>query len=199
MRVTELETILLGEFPNLCYVRVHTDEGVSGLGETFFGAEAVSAWVHETAAAYLLGKDPLRIDGHWQALNPFVGFNAAAVENRGRSAIDIALWDLLGKVCGQPVHQLLGGASRDRIRTYNTCAGYRYVRRVPETAGLPVSNWNAEPASAGPYEDLDWFLTDAGSLAESLLEQGITGMKIWPFDPYAEEYQIIAPIAGGAL
>ena len=142
--------------------------------------------MHETAAAYLLGKDPLRIDAHWQALNPFVGFNAAAVENRGRSAIDIALWDLLGKVCGQPIHQLLGGASRDRIRTYNTCAGYRYVRRVPETAGLPVSNWNAEPAAAGPYEDLDWFLTDAGSLAESLLEQGITGMKIWPLDPYAE-------------
>jgi L-alanine-DL-glutamate epimerase-like enolase superfamily enzyme len=186
MKITELETVLVGEFPNLCYVRVHTDEGVSGLGETFFGAEAVSAWVHETSASYLLGKDPLRIDAHWQALNPFVGFNAAAVENRGRSAIDIALWDLLGKVCGQPIHQLLGGASRDRIRTYNTCAGYRYVRRVPETAGLPVSNWNAETAAAGPYEDLDWFLTDAGSLAESLLEQGITGMKIWPLDPYAE-------------
>jgi len=186
MKITAVETVLVGEFPNLCYVRVHTDEGVSGLGETFFGADAVSAWVHETAAAYLLGKDPLRIDAHWQALNPFVGFNAASVENRGRSAIDIALWDLLGKVCGQPIHQLLGGASRDRIRTYNTCAGYRYVRRVPETAGLPVSNWNAEPAAAGPYEDLDWFLTDAGSLAESLLEQGITGMKIWPLDPYAE-------------
>ena len=59
MKITELETILVGEFPNLCYVRVHTDEGVSGLGETFFGAEAVSAWVHETAAAYLLGGSTL--------------------------------------------------------------------------------------------------------------------------------------------
>jgi L-alanine-DL-glutamate epimerase-like enolase superfamily enzyme len=186
MKITELETVRVGEFPNLCYVRLHTDEGVSGLGETFFGAEAVSAWVHETAAEYLLGKDPLSIDAHWQALNPFVGFNATGIENRGRSAIDIALWDLLGKVCGQPIHQLLGGASRERIRTYNTCAGYRYVRRVPETAGLPVSNWNVEAAAAGPYEDLDWFLTDAGSLAQSLLEQGITGMKIWPLDPYAE-------------
>src|SRR5204862_7561603 len=45
---------------------------------------------------------------------------------------------------------------------------------------------NAAPAAAGPYEDLDWFLNDAGSLAQSLLEQGITGMKIWPLDPYAE-------------
>jgi L-alanine-DL-glutamate epimerase-like enolase superfamily enzyme len=186
MRIARVETILLDEFPNLCYVRLHTDEGVVGLGETFFAAQAVSAWIHEVAAGYLIGKDPLQIDRHWHGLNPFVGFGATAVENRGRSAIDIALWDILGRIAGQPVYQLLGGASRDRIRTYNTCAGYRYVRRVPETAGLPVSNWNTEPGAAGPYEDLDWFLNDAGSLAESLLEQGITGMKIWPLDPYAE-------------
>jgi L-alanine-DL-glutamate epimerase-like enolase superfamily enzyme len=186
MKIVSVETILLDEFPNLCYVRLHTDEGVVGLGETFFAAQAVSAWIHEVAAGYLVGNDPLQIDRHWHGLNPFVGFGATAVENRGRSAIDIALWDILGRVAGQPVYQLLGGASRDRIRTYNTCAGYRYVRRVPETAGLPVSNWNTEPGAAGPYEDLDWFLNDAGGLAESLLEQGITGMKIWPLDPYAE-------------
>jgi galactonate dehydratase len=186
MKITAVETIVVDEFPNLCWVRVHTDEDVVGLGETFFAARAVSEWVHEVAAGYLLGKDPLQIDRHWQGLNPFVGFGASAVENRGRSAIDIALWDVLGKVCGQPIFQLLGGASRDRIRTYNTCAGYRYVRRVPETAGLPVSNWNTDADGAGPYEDLDWFLNDAGGLAHSLLEQGITGMKIWPLDPYAE-------------
>jgi galactonate dehydratase len=186
VQITAVETIVVDEFPNLCYVRVHTDEDVVGLGETFFAAQAVSAWVHEVAAGYLLGKDPLQIDRHWQGLNPFVGFGASAVENRGRSAVDIALWDVLGKVCGQPLYQLIGGASRDRIRTYNTCAGSRYVRRVPETAGLPVSNWNTDSGAAGPYEDLDWFLNDAGGLAHSLLEQGITGMKIWPLDPYAE-------------
>jgi galactonate dehydratase len=186
MEITRVETILLGEFPNLCWVRVHTDEGIVGLGETFAAAQAVSAWVHEVAAGYLLGKDPLQIERHWQGLNPFVGFGATAVENRGRSAIDIALWDILGRASRQPMYQLLGGASRDRIRTYNTCAGYRYVRRVPETAGLPVSNWNTGSDAAGPYEDLEWFLTDAGTLAESLLDEGITGMKIWPFDPYAE-------------
>ncbi len=186
MKITTVETIVVGEFPNLCYVRIHTDEGVVGLGETFFAAQAVSGWVHEVAAGYLLGKDPLQIDRHWQGLNPFIGFGASAVENRGRSAVDIALWDVLGKVCRQPIYQLIGGASRDRIRTYNTCAGYRYVRRVPETAGLPVSNWNTDPGAAGPYEDLDWFLNDAGSLAHSLLEEGIAGMKIWPLDPYAE-------------
>lgn len=186
MKIAAVETIRLDEFPNICYVRIHTDEGIVGLGETFFAAHAASAWIHEVAATYLLGKDPLQIDRHWQGLNPFLGFGTSAVENRARSAIDIALWDVLGKVCDQPVYQLLGGASRERIRIYNTCAGYRYVRRIPETAALPVSNWNTEPERVGPYEDLAWFMKDAGELAHSLLEQGITGMKIWPLDPYAE-------------
>jgi L-alanine-DL-glutamate epimerase-like enolase superfamily enzyme len=187
MKITALETLLIDEFPNLTYVLVHTDEGITGLGETFFGAQAVAAWVHETAAPYLLGRDPMQIDRHWRGLNPFVGFNSTAVESRGRSAIDIALWDILGKVCNQPIYQLLGGASRERVRTYNTCAGYRYVRKAPGGGGLPVDNWGVDAAaSPGPYEDLEAFMHRADELALSLLEQGITGMKIWPFDPYAE-------------
>jgi L-alanine-DL-glutamate epimerase-like enolase superfamily enzyme len=51
---------------------------------------------------------------------------------------------------------------------------------------VPVSNWGLTASKAGPYEDLDAFMTNAGELAESLLEEGITGMKIWPFDPFAE-------------
>jgi galactonate dehydratase len=187
LKISAVDTILLDEFPNIAYVRIHTDEGLVGLGETNFGAGAVAAWIHETAARYLLGKDPLQIERHWQGLNPFLGFNSTGAENRGRSAVDIALWDLLGQTCGQPIYQLLGGASRERIRIYNTCAGYRYVRALPETAGLPLSNWGVgSSASEGPYEDLEAFLTDAGALAQDLLEQGITAMKIWPFDLYVE-------------
>jgi galactonate dehydratase len=186
MKVTTVETILVDEFPNLVFVRIHTDEGLVGVGETFFGAQAVISWIHETAAPYLLGKNPLEIDRHWHGLNPFIGFRATGVENRGRSAIDIALWDILGQVCGQPIYQLLGGACRDRIRTYNTCAGSKYVRRVPQTAGLSVNNWGLPQEGERLYEDLEAFLHDAGELACSLLEQGISGMKIWPFDPYAE-------------
>jgi galactonate dehydratase len=79
---------------------------------------------------------------------------------------------------------LLGGASRDSIRIYNTCAGYRYVRGRPVQA---VENWGLGHGQPdGPYEDLEAFLTDAGRLAEDLLAQGISTMKIWPFDLYAE-------------
>ena len=103
---------------------------------------------------------------------------------RGNSAIDIALWDLLGQATGRPIHALLGGASRPAIRIYNTCAGYRYIRNRPVQK---VDNWGLPAAGAnGPYEDLDAFMNRADELALSLLEQGITGMKIWPLDPAAE-------------
>lgn len=185
MKIDAIETVRLGEFPNLCFVRVHTDEGLIGLGETYFSAESVSAWIHENAAPILLGRDPLAIERHWHNLVGFVGSHSTGVENRGRSAIDIALWDLFGKVTGQPIYQLLGGASRDRIPVYNTCAGSHYVQNVPRHAHLPVDNWGIGE-TAGPYEDLEGFMHHADALAESLVAQGYLGMKIWPFDVAAE-------------
>jgi L-alanine-DL-glutamate epimerase-like enolase superfamily enzyme len=188
MRVSRIDTLRLDEFRNILFVQVHTDEGFVGLGETFFGIRAVEAYVHETVAPYLLGKDPLHIDRHAKELYGYLGYKSSGAETRGNSAVDIALWDLFGKVTGQPLYQLLGGKSREEIRTYNTCAGYRYVREKPRQE---VSNWGlpeekAVEAAEGPYEDLDAFLHRPGELAEDLLSQGITGMKIWPFDPYAE-------------
>ena len=185
MRITALETIQLGEFPNLCFVRLHTDGGLVGLGETFVGAHEVAAYLHETAAPRLLGKDASAIDGLRVALPQYVGTRSTGTEARGNSAVDLALWDLAGKAVGRPVVQLLGGATRDAIRVYNTCAGYRYVRAA---TGASIHNWGLPGAEqgAGPHEDLDAFLNGrAGELAQSLLEQGVTGMKMWPFDAYA--------------
>src|ERR671917_412460 len=188
VKVVQVDTLRLGEFPNILFVLVHTDEGLVGLGETFFGAQAVEAYVHETAAPYLLGKDPLRIDRHAAQLYGYLGYASSGAETRGNSAVDIGLWDLFGKVTTQPLYQLMGGKTRESVRTYNTCAGYRYVRESPRQE---VGNWGlpeeeTAEAAEGPYEDLDAFLNRADELAESLLSQGITGMKIWPFDPYAE-------------
>jgi galactonate dehydratase len=185
MKITAIETIGLEEFPNLLWVQVHTDGGLVGLGETFFGPKAAAAYIHETAAPRLLGQDPLLIDRHSRTLlNNYLGFSGSGAEMRGLSAVDIALWDMWGQATGQPIHQLLGGLARERIRTYNTCAGYRYVRGIK---GQLTQNWGLE-GNEGPFEDLDAFLNRAEDLAHSLLEQGITGMKIWPFDLAAERW-----------
>jgi galactonate dehydratase len=184
VKVTKLETIRLDEFANIIWVRVHTDEGIVGVGETFFGAKAVEAYIHETVAPYLIGKDPLQIDRHFRGLYGYLGYRSSGVETRGNSAIDIALWDIFGKSVGLPVYQLLGGLSRENIRIYNTCAGYKYIRGANRQA---VDNWGVGAAhDQGPYEDLEGFLTRADEVALSLKSQGIGGMKIWPFDPYAE-------------
>jgi galactonate dehydratase len=184
MRISRIETLRLDEFPNILWVMVHTDSNLVGLGETFFGAQAVEAAMHETVASQMLGADPLAIERHSrQLLQNYVGFKSTGAEIRAASAFDIALWDLFGQVTGQPVYQLLGGRCRETIRAYNTCAGYRYVRAKPVQR---TENWGLGHSPAGPYEDLDAFLTRADELAESLIAEGYTGMKIWPFDFAAE-------------
>lgn len=183
MIITAIETIRIDEFPNLLWVHVHTDEGLVGLGETFFMPQTVEAYLHEVAAAKLLGRDPLAIDRISKDLNCYLGFRSSGAEVRGNSAIDIALWDLFGHATGQPLAQLLGGFSRDRVRTYNTCAGSAYMRK---NQGQKSANYGLSGA-AREYDDLNGFLHHADELAEELLDEGITAMKIWPFDMAAEK------------
>jgi galactonate dehydratase len=77
MKVVRVDTLRLDEFPNILFVQVHTDEGLTGLGETFFGAKAVEAYVHETVVPYLLGKDPLHIDRHAKELYGYLGYGSS--------------------------------------------------------------------------------------------------------------------------
>ena len=182
MKITALETVRIAERANLIWVLVHTDAGLTGLGETFFGAGSVEAHVHDAIAPRVIGRDPLAIDALSADLAGYVGFRSSGAEMRANSAFDIALWDLFGKATGQPVAQLLGGFTRQSIRTYNTCAGTEYIRKA---TGQRVENWGQGRGEG--FDDLDAFLHRADELALSLLEDGITAMKIWPFDIAAEK------------
>lgn len=181
MKITKFETIRVAERPNLVWLHVHTDDGVTGLGETFFGAGAVEAYIHETLAPLVIGEDPLRIEYLARKVEGYLGWRSTGAEARGNSAFDIALWDLWGKSTGQPVAQLLGGFTRDSIRTYNTCAGNDYIKN---NEGQTTKNYGL--GADDRYDDLNGFLNRADDLAQSLLEEGITAMKIWPFDAAAE-------------
>jgi galactonate dehydratase len=183
MKITALETINVGAYPNITFVQVHTDEGLVGLGDTFHNSPTVQAYVHETAAPMLLGEDPRADEALWHRLfteSVRGGLSMRSTEIRGLSAIDVALWDICGQAAGLPLYRLLGGPTRDSLRVYNTCAGYRYggPRKVGWTANY------TDGRSDGPYEDLDAFLNRADELAHDLISEGYTAMKIWPFDRY---------------
>jgi L-alanine-DL-glutamate epimerase-like enolase superfamily enzyme len=182
MIITALETILVDAFPNLCYVRLHTDAGLIGLGETFFGPEAVAAHLHATAAPLLLGQDPFRIERHWHNLYAGPARRSIGAEARTLSAVDLALWDILGQAVGLPIYQLLGGTFRDRIRIYNTCAGYRHVATAATPNRPAHGTWGIGGPTTGPYEDYEAQFERPEELAASLLDQGISAVKLFPFD-----------------
>jgi len=191
VKITAVETVRVEEHANLLWVLVHTDEGLTGLGETFFLARTLESYVHEYLAPHVIGENPLDIPRLAARVANYVGYRSTGVETRGNSALDIALWDLLGQVTGQPLARALGGFSREDIETYNTCAGTGYMKneRGQSTANYELSDDANEGAGAPPreYDDLNGFLHRADELAESLLDEGIGAMKIWPFDLAAEK------------
>ncbi len=162
MKITKLETVWVDAHQHTLWVRVHTDVGLVGLGETYYAPRAVAALIHDVLATLLIGRSAFDIERHWANMFATVSFfGFAGAEMRAMSAIDIALWDLVGQYTGRPIYDLLGGRVRDRVMVYNTC-----------------SSW-------GAYQDYAAWNQDAGALAEDLLRSGIRAMKIWPFDRLA--------------
>jgi L-alanine-DL-glutamate epimerase-like enolase superfamily enzyme len=162
MRITAVETLIAPDHPFAMWVRIHTDEDEIGLGESVARPQTMAKAVHSVLAPILLGQDPTRIEMLWQRMFTAINYHGAGgAEMRALSAVDIALWDLLGKITNLPVYALLGGACRDRIPIYNTCGDYGLIR------------------------DHERFLSDPAGLAQDLLNDGIRIMKIWPFDDLA--------------
>jgi galactonate dehydratase len=120
MKITDVETVPVDRW---LFVRVHTDEGVTGLGESgTWGYLEASETVVRKFREYLIGKDPLRIEHHWQFLYRNSHFRGASIMG-ALSAIDIALWDIAGKHFGVPAYQLLGGKCREKARVYRHVFG----------------------------------------------------------------------------
>jgi galactonate dehydratase len=171
--VAAIETIRWPAQPNVIWVRVLDETGHAGIGETFYNAGAVESIVHEMAAPLILGRPASaeRVARDLFACASFYG--AAGAELRAFSALDVALWDLLGHRSGRSIGALLGGRVRERIGVYNTCV------------------------SAGAYDDGEAFLERPAELARELLATGVAAMKIWPWDRFAPQLEPAA-IAGPA-
>jgi galactonate dehydratase len=117
MKIARIEQFF--PLPRVRLVRITADNGLAGWGETTLEGKPKSTWAAvEELAGYFLGKDPLLIEHHWQHVYRSAFFRGGNVLMSALSGIDQALWDLAGKHLGVPVHQLLGGAVRQRIRVY---------------------------------------------------------------------------------
>ncbi len=117
IRITKLETFKVK--PRFLFLKIHTDEGIVGLGEpiTEGRADTCAAAVQE-AAKYLVGKDPRHIIHHWQAVYRHSFYRGGPILTSALSGIEQALWDIKGKALGLPIYDLIGGPTRQQIRVY---------------------------------------------------------------------------------
>jgi len=142
--------------------------------------------LHDWMARRLLGQDALAIESHWRFLyERAANFGVRGTELRALSALDLALWDILGQVCNQPVYRLLGGPVRDKIPVYNSCGNPQYGPSRTGRKGWPGFGSIGDP---GPLGDSWKLFHEPVALAQELVDLGYRGLKVWPFDQAAIEY-----------
>jgi galactonate dehydratase len=142
VKITKLETFLVK--PRWLFLKIHTDEGLVGLGEPIVEGRALTV---ATAVAelepYLIGKDPTRVVHHWQAMYKHAFYRGGPVLTSALSGVEHALWDLAGKAAGLPIYQMLGGPTRDRIKVYAAIRGTTTDEAVANTKALVAKGFKA--------------------------------------------------------
>src|ERR671918_1666018 len=125
MRIVGADVIVTSPGRNFVTLEITTDDGLTGLGDaTLNGRElAVVAYLADHVVPLLLGRDAHRIEDTWQFLYRSAYWRRGPVTMAAIAAVDMALWDIKGKVAGMPVYQLLGGASRNGLRAYGHASG----------------------------------------------------------------------------
>jgi galactonate dehydratase len=157
VKITDVETFIVGtDWRNLTIVRLHTDEGLTGLGEARMvnHTEALVGYLAEAAPRHVVGHDPFRIEELVKKMGRDDFSRAGEVMSSGIAAFETACWDIIGKALGQPVYNLLGGAVRDRIKAYAN--GWYRVEREPE---------------------------EFHAAAKKVVERGYRALKLDPFGP----------------
>jgi galactonate dehydratase len=124
MKVTDIKTQIVNlNFRNAVIVTVETDEGITGVAETVMKRKTKT--IEQSILdlkRYLVGKDPTEIETHWERMYRDSFWVGGPLHSTSISAVDCALWDILGKSCGVPVYKLLGGPTRTKIPTYCHCS-----------------------------------------------------------------------------
>jgi galactonate dehydratase len=163
LKITKVEAVrfrrdlrIQGLSPNWFWLRLHTDAGISGIGETYPGTEAHLGALKELAGL-MIGKDAAQIERLWQDIFYRISYQPwGGAESRILTAMNIAQWDILGKASGLPIYRLLGGRARDKLLVYNTMNGW------------PINGMREHDAPE--------------KIADFLLGRGIRAIKLYPYD-----------------
>lgn len=142
MKITALKTFLVP--PRWLFLKVETDEGIAGWGEPVLEghAETLAAKIAELAD-FLIGRDPRLIEDCWQMLYRNGCYRGGPVLMSAISGVDMALWDILGQSLGQPVHALLGGKVRDKVRSYRWAGGDRSTDLIAGVKAVQAAGYDA--------------------------------------------------------
>lgn len=194
-RIVAIESVIPYDvMPGLVLIRISTDAGtvngipVMGYGESYYLPEAVAGVLHEWMSARLLGADATAIESHWRFLyERCIAFGGTGAELRALSAVDLALWDILGQLTERPIWKLLGGPVRERVPVYNSCGGPSYGGRKTEEPRRQGWPGHGDLGKPGPLQDNWASIHTPGDLAEELLQAGYRAMKLWSFDRIYQE------------
>jgi galactonate dehydratase len=151
LKITEIKTYLYGKRRRWVYVKVCTDNGVEGIGEAYSVGpdEATVATIHDFES-WLVGEDPLNVEHLWQKMYYFTRFPGGSVVNSAISGIEHCLWDIIGKVYGVPIHGLLGGRCRDKIRIYEGVGG-ETPEELAENAAKLIEKYGYTALKISPH------------------------------------------------
>ena len=140
MKITEIELIPASKY---LFIKIHTDEGITGIGEVgVWGFLDAAEGVLKKLNGYLIGKNPFQIEHHWQYMYRSMYFRGSVIMS-AISAIDIALWDIKGKALGVPVYELLGGKCRDKVRSYPAVFKFTAETMAEECKALKEEGFTA--------------------------------------------------------
>lgn len=175
LKVTDLKTFIVNRggvnAVNYVFVKLYTNQGLTGLGEgSVTSKETTMAAAIEEHKRYLVGRDPADIEMHWQAMYRWPRWRGGPILNSAISAVEIALWDILGKALDQPIWRLLGGKARERVQMYVHAGG-----RTPEEY---AKNW-LQAKQDGWTGCKAGFITTQGDVIDPVrsVREGIANLK----------------------
>ncbi len=156
LKITDIKTFLVGAGSrNWIYVKVETDQGISGIGEAYsVGPDEATVKVIEDYKLWLVGQDPRNIQHLWDLMYNITRFPGGSIVNSAISGIEHALWDVTAKAAGLPVWALLGGRVRDKVRVYQSARGGS-PQEVAESAKRLVETYGYTAIKMSPHNPDD--------------------------------------------